>query len=325
MLGVAVRRVGARQHIGLLRARGHAGGGAAALYVDQHHGDFREVGEADEFVHQRNAGAGGGGERTRAVPARTDGDAHRGEFVFALNDGVARLAGFRLFAQLLAIADERFSERRRRRNRVPRAYAGTAVHRAQGRRAVAVDKDFVADIVGAFDLDAQRALQMLQRVLTAEFQRLEVGLQQRFFALVLLGKEFFDFRWVHVEQGRQRADINNVLEQLALTRIGIRFVADFGERHADDVNVVAELRLRHRLGAVVKQIAADVDFLDVFVPGLRVHRDHHVHAAAPAEITGFGDAHFVPRGQALNIRGENITRRNWHAHTQNRACEKLVR
>jgi hypothetical protein len=73
----------------LLGARRHAGGGAAALHVEDHRRDFGEIGEADELLHQRDAGTGGGGEGARAVPAGADDDADRGQFVLGLHDGVA--------------------------------------------------------------------------------------------------------------------------------------------------------------------------------------------------------------------------------------------
>ena len=92
VLGVAVRGVGAGEEVGLLGARRHAGRRAAALHVEDHRRDLGEVGEADELLHQRDAGAGGGGEGARAVPAGADHDADRGELVLGLDDGVLVLA-----------------------------------------------------------------------------------------------------------------------------------------------------------------------------------------------------------------------------------------
>ena len=58
VLGVAVRGVArGPQDVRLLRARRHAGRGAAALHVDDGDRDFGEVGEADELRHQRDARA----------------------------------------------------------------------------------------------------------------------------------------------------------------------------------------------------------------------------------------------------------------------------
>ena len=71
-------------------------------------------------------------------------------------------------------------------------------------------------------------------------QRVLVGVEQLFLAFVLLGDELLDFADIHVEQRGERADIDDVLEQLALPRIGIFAIADRGERHADHGDVVAE-------------------------------------------------------------------------------------
>ena len=54
---VAVRRVGAHHQVALLRARRHAGRRAGALHVEDHRRDLGVVGQADELVHQRDAGA----------------------------------------------------------------------------------------------------------------------------------------------------------------------------------------------------------------------------------------------------------------------------
>ncbi len=56
VLGVAVRGVGALQDVALLGARGHAGGGTDALDVDDDGGDLGVVGEAEQLVHERDAG-----------------------------------------------------------------------------------------------------------------------------------------------------------------------------------------------------------------------------------------------------------------------------
>ncbi len=55
VLGVAVGGIGGDKDVRLLGARRHAGRGTAALDVEDDRGDFREIGEADEFLHQRDA------------------------------------------------------------------------------------------------------------------------------------------------------------------------------------------------------------------------------------------------------------------------------
>ncbi len=167
-------------------------------------------------------------------------------------------------------------------------------------------------------------IDMLLDPVAAEIQRLDVGIDQLFLALELLAEQPLDFRLVDVEQDRQRADVDDVLEQLALAGVGVSRVGDRRERHADHVDVLAEHRRRHRLGRIVEQIAARRDLLHVLRPGLRIHRDHHVDAAAPAEITLLGDADLVPGRQALDVRREDVARADRHAHAQDRSGEQLV-
>ena len=111
VLGVAVGRVGAVEHIGLLVAGRHAGGRPGALYIEDHRGNFGEIAEPDEFLHQRDAGARGRGEGAGAVPAGADDDADRGDLVLALDDGVFLLLVIGVGAQLGTVAGEGVGER----------------------------------------------------------------------------------------------------------------------------------------------------------------------------------------------------------------------
>ena len=274
--------------------------------------------------HQRYAGAGGGGEGAGAVPGRADHDADRGQFVLALHDRVFGLAGFRVVPQFPAMAGEGVGNRRRWRDRIPGAHRGAAIDRAEGCCAVALDEDAVADLVGLLDAQPDRAFQVLQRPVAAEMQRMDVRGQELFLALVLLADQLLDDLRIHLEQGAHRAEIDDVLEQLALARIGIGRVGDRGQRHADHGDIGAEFRRRHRLGRIVEQIAAGLDRGDVLVPGLRVHRHHHVDAAAGAEMTVLGHPHLVPGRQALDVGREHVARRHRHAVAQDRAREHLV-
>ena len=129
---------------------------------------------------------------------------------------------------------------------------------------------------------------------------------------------------VDAEKLRQRADIDDVLEQLTLARILVAGVGQLGQRHADDIDVVPELRRRHRSRGIVEQVAARLDRGDVLVPGLRVHGDHEVDAAAPPEMAVAGHAHLVPGRQALDVRREDVARGDRHAHADDRAREQPV-
>ncbi len=131
-------------------------------------------------------------------------------------------------------------------------------------------------------------------------------------------------RGIHLHQHRQRAQHHDVLEQRALARVFVGGVADRGDRHADDVDVVTKCARRQRPGAVVEQIAAGLDLEQIVVPGLRVHRHHHVDAAAPAEPALLADANLIPGGQALDVAGEDVARAHRHAHAQDGLGEQLV-
>ena len=324
MLGVAVRGVGARDQVALLRAGRHAGRRARALHVEHHGRNFGEIGEPEEFLHQRDAGPGGRGERAGAVPGRADHHADRGKLVLGLHDGDPVLLGLGIDAQPLAMAGKGVGQRGRGRDRVPGAHRGAAIDRAQRGCRVALDEDAVADRVGAAQAKPDRALQVHQRPVAPEMKRMQVRLDQLFLRLELLLDQLLEHLDLHVEQRGERADIDDVLEQLALAQIGVFAIADRGQRHADDRDVLAELRLRHRLGGVVEQVSAGLDPGDVLVPGLRIHRDHEVGAAARAEVAGFRDAHLVPGRQALDVGGEDVARRDRNAHAHHRAREQLV-
>jgi hypothetical protein len=191
-------------------------------------------------VISETPGPEGGGEGARAVPSRAHHHADGGDLVLRLHDGIAVLAGVRIDTELAAVALEGFGHRGRRRDRVPGGDGRAAVHAAEGGRAVAVDEDALAHAVRPPDADAQRPLQVLLRELASQLQRLHVGSEQLLLALVLLAEQLLDFRRVDLQQHGQRADVDDVLEQLPLARIGIDRVADLGERHADHVHVRAQ-------------------------------------------------------------------------------------
>ena len=319
-----MRGVCAGDHVALLGSRRHAGGRSGALHVHDDGGNLRKIRQADKLLHQRDARPGCCRESAGAVPGCADHDSNRGQFIFALNDRVFRLLGLRIVAQFFAMTSESIGERRRWRDRIPGADSGAAIDRAERRRTVAFDKNAIADLVGLFDSKADRALQVLQRVVASEVQCMDVGGQELFLALVLFTDQLLDQLGIEIEQGRERAEVDDVLKQLALARVGVSRVGDRGQRHAEHRDVISEFRRRHRLRRIIEQIAAGLDRGDVLVPGLRVHRDHHVDAAARAQMSVLGDPDFVPGRQALNIRWKDIARRNRDAMTQDGAGKHLV-
>ena len=223
------------------------------------------------------------------------------------------------------MARECLRQRRRRRNRIPRRDSRAAINASERGGAVAFDEDPLADGVRTLDPDPQRIIEIVLGVDASHVHRVHVGFEQRLLALVLLADQLCDFFRVDIEQRGKRADVDDVLEQLALARVGVLPVADFRQRNADDGDVVAELRCRERLGRVIKQISAGLDFLQVLIPGLRVHRHHEVDAPAPAAPARFADPYLEPGGQALNIGWKDVSRRHGDAHAQNGLGEEQVR
>src|SRR5205823_3363699 len=103
------------------------------------------------------------------------------------------------------------------------------------------DKNLVADIVGAADLQLYLAgIEMLGRPIAAEVQRLDVRIEQLLLALELFAEQPLDLLGIDVEQYRQRTDIDDVLEELALAGIRVGRVGDRRQRYADHVDVLAE-------------------------------------------------------------------------------------
>ena len=245
MFGVAMGGIGGDQDVGLLGARRHAGRGPAALHVEQHGRDLGEIGKAEKFLHQGNAGPGGRREGARAVPGRPHHHADGGELVLGLDDGEFFPPGLGVDTQPAAIALEGLSERGRRGNWIPRTDRRAAIDGAEAGRGIALHEDAVADAVGPAHEQADRTGEMRLGIIVADRQCLEIRLDQLVLALELLADQRLDDADLDVEKGGESADIDDVLEQLALARVGIFAVDDIGQRHADDGDVVAQLRGRH--------------------------------------------------------------------------------
>ena len=323
MAGVAVGSVGRRQQVALLGARRHSRGRAGALDVPQHGGDFREVGEPQKLRHQRHARAAGGREGAGAVPAGADDDAHRREFVFGLQDGVVARAVLS-HAQLVAVALECFRQRRGGRDRIPGADRGPAVERAEGGCGIAVHQNPVADRLRVARLDGQRAVQIVEGVVAADFQGVDVGGDEVVLALVLGGDHAGDDLEVDADERRHRAQVDDVLEQRPM--LGVRKLRQHQLRrgHADVVDVRTAQPWRDLLAVVVHQVAAGHDRVDVLGEGLGVHGHHDVHALAPPEVALLGHPHLEPSGQPLDVGRKDVPRRNRNAHAEQRLGEHPI-
>ena len=68
VLGVAMREEGNGKQIALLVARGHAGGRAGTLHVEDDAGKFGIIAEAGELRHEGDSRTGGSGHGTVPLP-----------------------------------------------------------------------------------------------------------------------------------------------------------------------------------------------------------------------------------------------------------------
>ena len=237
--GVAVRRIGARQQVGLLGASRHASRWPAALDIENHRRNFGEKRQPEKFLHQRNTGTRSRGEGARAVPAGTDHHADGSKFILCL-DNSHTTGTIGVGAVFAAITGEGLDDRGRRRDRIPRCHGSAAIDGTEPAGAVAIDKYTIANFVRPFQPQAERAGQVCLRVVVANPERIDIGARQFFLAGKLLPDQFFQLGDIHVEQRRQCADIHDVFEQLTLPRIGVLTIAHLGERDAEDVEVIAK-------------------------------------------------------------------------------------
>ena len=265
-----------------------------------------------------------GGEGARAVPARADHRADGRDLVFGLDDREFVLLGLRIDAQFAAMLHEGFGERGRWRDGIPGRHRRPAINTAERRGIIAIDEDAISHRVRTRHAKAANAGEVLLGVGMAHAHGLDIGIQKLLLGAILFRDQLLDHGKVDIENRRQRADIDDVLEQLPLPRVVVGAVADFRQRHADDVHVGTEFRFRQGLGGIVEQVTAGIDGGDVLVPGLRIHRDHQIAAAAPADPALGRNAHLEPGGQALDVRRKDVARRDGHAHAQDGTREQFV-
>jgi hypothetical protein len=110
---------------------------------------------------------------------------------------------------------KRLRERGGRRDRVPRAQRRAAVDGAERRCVVAVDEDPLADVVTPLDLEADW-LEVLGRVVQPDSKCLAVRFAQRLRRLLSSSKPSTTAG--RCRGARQRADVDDVLEELPLPR-----------------------------------------------------------------------------------------------------------
>ena len=238
LFGVAVGGIGAAEHIALLGAGWHAGGGADPLHIDEHCRYLGKIGQAQKFVHQRNTGPGGGGKGAGSVPVRADHHADGSQFVLCLDNGHPHAARL-VLSEAAGIAGKGLDDRGGGRDRIPADHGGAGIERAQGRGAVAVHHDgSVRPSAAAHPQKAGLGV-VFARIGVAQGQRFEIGFGQGRFFGKLAVNPLLEHGQIHVEQGRHGTHVDDVLQERPLFVAGKGLVDQEGEGNADSADVLA--------------------------------------------------------------------------------------
>ena len=207
-----------------------------ALHVDDGDRDLGEVGQADELRHQRDTRARCGREGARAVPARAHHHADRGQSSSACT--------------MAKLCCGRYPGPRGTCRSISGKPQGTDDDGVIGYQAATVAPPYTQPSAaallpsvkiwsppcrnGAPASQSQKG-QVLADVVAPQVQRLDVRIQQRSLPLYCSANRTFQHTGIHIEQHRQGAHVDDVLEQLALAWVGVGGVADLGQRHGDGV------------------------------------------------------------------------------------------
>ena len=222
------------------------------------------------------------------------------------------LLGLRVAPVLLAEALEGVHQRRRRRDRIPRADRGAGVHAAERRRRCCrrsgcCPSSRPSSRAGSAAGTRSAPSRSRSRASMAfMFESTSAG-----FLRELLVEQRPDHLDVDVEQRRQRAGVGDVLHQDALAHALESLVAHLGERHAE-VGDVRRASARRRAARSSRRAASrpDAHLGDVLRVGRGVQRDHQVEVRRARGVAVLADADLVPGGQALDVRREDVLARS---------------
>ena len=309
------------QHIALRDARGQAGGRPHALHVPDDGRNFGKEGIAGKFGHERNARPGGGGHRTRARPARADHHANRGEFIFGLNDGVGVLAiGVAAIDRQVVV--QAIGQRGGRGDGIPRHELHAAEDRAQGRGRIAVDQERAFGLGHALHTKRIGLGEVGLRPFARQLHDVEVQIDRFAFAAEVETQRRFDLAHLDIEQAHEDADVDHVGDVGPQLGIGAGLARELVDGHGIVRDVVA--LDGERLVDRVQADAARFQFLDVLGDRRFVHRHQNFGALAAGQVAVFADADGEPRGQALNVGGEQVLAAGRDAHLVNGADQRVV-
>ncbi len=201
---------------------------------------------------------------------------------------------------------------------------GAAEHAAQAGGGVAVDQDLVAGGVHLLEADRQRAGEVVLGVVVAKRNRGVVRGQQRRFLRELLLREGAHHLGIDADEGGQGARIRDVLHQDALAHTLEGRVAQVRQRHAQVGDVGPVQLVVERPARVEHQPAAAAHLGHVLRVGGGVQRHHQVEVRGAGGVAVFADPDLVPRGQALDIRREDVLARDRNAHPEDGLHDEAV-
>ena len=322
MLGVAVREKRGAQQIALRRACRQSCRRTDALHVEDDRRRLGVIGEPGELRHQRDAGTCRRRHRARARPARANHHAERRNLVFGLDDRERRLARLLVDAVFPHVADERFAQRRGRRNRIPRDDRDAGHHAADRRRRVAFDENLAGRFVHPLDVKRILLGEVRFRVVPAGLQRALV--QRDGFRLLaeLLAERLLHHGHVDAEQLRQHAVVNHVAHEAAKLGVG----ADGGDELVERNRIEREIRAQRvqleRL--VVDDRGARVERQHVLFGRFRIHGHEEIDFLLSPDVAALARADGVPGRQPRDVRREHVLARNRYAHQQDGAKEDEI-
>ena len=322
MLGVPVRTIDQRENVGLLSSCREARAGPDPRDIENHDWDFGVVGQADELVHQGDAGTCRRRHGTRTGPSCANGHADSRQFVFGLNDRVGGLAVL-LVAIVGHVSGQRLAETRRGRNRIPGGNRDAREHAAQSAGGIPVDDDLAFRRIHPTATERNGSCaQILFRVLAADVERLLVQGDCLGLALELLVQGQLHLPRIDIHQLADNTDIDHVGEQLAQSRVGRDGNSEFCEGNRIEVKIFPQLIQIQRF--FIDDHSAWFHGHHVIACGVGIHGYEEIDfftAGDPSVLVG---ADRKPGRKAGDVRRKQVLSANGYSHLKDGAHEHAV-
>ena len=285
-----------------------------ALDVEDDRRDLGIVRKTGELAHERDPGTRCRGHRPGPRPAGADRHPERRDLVLRLHDGEAGLAGFLVDPILAEIVNQRLTERRRWRDRIPGDDGHAGHQAADGGGGVAVDQDAALVLVHRLDQIRVAFLQMLFREGVADIERRPVDGHDLDLVPELLPERDLHLVELDPEQPRQHAVIDHVANTTAQRDLAGHVADELVERHRIAHQVAAHAVQLQRL--VVDDRGAQIEIEHILPRRLRIHGHEDFGLLLPADIAVLVGPDREPGRQAGDVRREHILGRDRHTHLE---------